>query len=109
MAAHDALDNPVYGRAIVDIAAHERRVDGLSGHEDRFEIDALFTIKSFMIRNVERQEADVRRLDTHSDFFDGGLAVNIGAGNKDRQNQKPENDHGIGDEGRRHYRPNEIR
>ena len=68
--AHDALDDAVDRRAVVEIAAHEGRVDCLGRHENHFQVDSLLTVKSFVIGDVKRQKADVGGLDPHPDSFE---------------------------------------
>ena len=88
-AADDGLNDAVDGRAVVDIAAHESRVDGLGGHKNRLQVDSLFAVETLVIGHVERQKADVGRLDAHPDFSESGLSMGIGYREKDREHQEP--------------------
>lgn len=56
-AAHDALNDAVDRRAIIEVTAHERRIDSLGRHENHLEIDPLLPIKSFVKGSVKRQKA----------------------------------------------------
>jgi hypothetical protein len=83
--AHDTLNNPVNRRAVIKIAAHKSRVHGLSGHENHFQIDPLFAVKSFVEGDMKRQEANIGRLNSHPNFFERRLRVQICVAKNNRQ------------------------
>src|SRR4029077_10636581 len=76
-AADDGLNDTVDGSAIVDVSSDEGCIDRLGGHENRLEVDSLIAVETFVIRHMERQKADVGRLDTHSDFSHRWLRMYI--------------------------------
>src|SRR5262249_53111523 len=87
-AADDSLNDAVDSGAIVDVAPHEGRIDRLGGHENHLEIDALLAIETFVISDVERQKADVGRLDTHPDPFHGCLRIKFPTCNKNKYDRE---------------------
>jgi len=57
------------------IAAHKGGVHRLGGHEDHFQIDALLAVEPFVVGDMKRQEANIGRLNSHSNFFERRLCV----------------------------------